>query len=213
MISLIDEQYQVVRNISKDIIIRTAETGQTIFLPINNISSINTTSYAVKIGIGGKEFWHREYQHKGTIGVEIYGQSEMIAGSWAALRMIVRDGKSGISDAAVTFRLLDEKTGYNETLLTTYTNLFGTLEAGFNIPEDAPENGIIKIEVISNKGETVVEKTIHIRRNIQILLTADKPTYQPSQIIHIRALALKPANLKPASNEKITLEVADAKGK
>src|SRR5262249_53849384 len=46
----------------------------------------------------------------------------------------------------------------------------------------------------------------------KVLLTTDKPLYQPGQVIRIRALALRAFDLKPASAAGLTLEVEDARG-
>ena len=51
----------------------------------------------------------------------------------------------------------------------------------------------------------VVEET-------KLLLTTDKPLYQPGQTVHIRALVLKKPRLRPLANEDFLLEVMDAKG-
>src|ERR1700726_3170634 len=45
-----------------------------------------------------------------------------------------------------------------------------------------------------------------------ILLTTEKPIYQPSQTIHVRALALDRSNHEAASNRKLTFEVEDSRG-
>ncbi len=46
----------------------------------------------------------------------------------------------------------------------------------------------------------------------KVLLTTDKPVYQPGQTIHLRALALAPPENKPLANKAVTFEVEDGKG-
>ncbi|MFO0572046.1 MAG: MG2 domain-containing protein [Polyangiaceae bacterium] len=46
----------------------------------------------------------------------------------------------------------------------------------------------------------------------KVLLTSDKPLYQPGQIIHLRALALAPPENKPILGASVTFEVEDGKG-
>ena len=46
----------------------------------------------------------------------------------------------------------------------------------------------------------------------KILLTTDKPIYQPGQLIHLRALALEKPDLAPVANEPVIFEVEDGKG-
>src|SRR4029077_7831344 len=45
-----------------------------------------------------------------------------------------------------------------------------------------------------------------------ILLTTEKPIYQPGQTIHVRALALDRANHEATANRKLTFEVEDSRG-
>src|SRR6185295_8672956 len=42
--------------------------------------------------------------------------------------------------------------------------------------------------------------------------TTDKPLYQPDQVIHLRALALRRPALRPEASRPLVFEVADAKG-
>ncbi len=46
----------------------------------------------------------------------------------------------------------------------------------------------------------------------KVLLTTDKPIYQPGQTIHLRALALAPPQNTPLVNKPVTFEVEDGKG-
>jgi hypothetical protein len=46
----------------------------------------------------------------------------------------------------------------------------------------------------------------------KLLLTSDKPIYQPGQIIHLRTLALSPPEDTPVAGESATFEVEDGKG-
>jgi uncharacterized protein YfaS (alpha-2-macroglobulin family) len=46
----------------------------------------------------------------------------------------------------------------------------------------------------------------------KVLLTSDKPIYQPGQTVHLRALALAPPEDKPIASATVTFEVEDGKG-
>src|SRR5438270_122280 len=46
----------------------------------------------------------------------------------------------------------------------------------------------------------------------QILLTTDKPLYQPGQVIHLRALALDQGTRRAVGDKPVTFEVEDARG-
>ncbi len=51
-----------------------------------------------------------------------------------------------------------------------------------------------------------------LQRDYRVLLTTDKPIYQPGQTIHLRALALSTFDLKPASGQPLEITIADGKG-
>jgi uncharacterized protein YfaS (alpha-2-macroglobulin family) len=53
---------------------------------------------------------------------------------------------------------------------------------------------------------------VRLEDKVSILLTTEKPTYQPSQTIHVRALALDRSNHEAAANRKLTFEVEDSRG-
>ena len=64
----------------------------------------------------------------------------------------------------------------------------------------------------SDLGTEVLTEDIEIVRLFKVLLTTDKPIYQPGQTIHIRTLTLKKPDLQPASGKEITIEIEDSKG-
>ena len=61
-------------------------------------------------------------------------------------------------------------------------------------------------------GSTEFTQAVRLEDKVSILLTTEKPIYQPSQTIHVRALALDRANHEAAANRKLTFEVEDPRG-
>src|SRR5690606_17483464 len=53
---------------------------------------------------------------------------------------------------------------------------------------------------------------VTLRRDYRILLTTDKPLYQPGQVIHLRALALSAFDLQVAAGRELEITIADGKG-
>ena len=51
-----------------------------------------------------------------------------------------------------------------------------------------------------------------VERDYRVLLTTDKPIYQPGQVIHLRALALGTFDLTPAAGQALEVTIADGKG-
>src|SRR5262249_51349765 len=61
-------------------------------------------------------------------------------------------------------------------------------------------------------GNVIPGQPIQLERRDRILLPTDKPLYQPSQTIHIRALALDGPSHSAIGDQPIILEVEDGKG-
>ncbi len=146
----------------------------------------------------------------------VLGPDEFAPGAKASLRIILMEPtglttSEPISGAAVKI-ILDQK-GWrrDRELYRGKTNRDGTLEASFSVPEIEPGTYSIKVLASSRIGEVEATHTAEIQPRVRILLNTDKPIYQPSQTIHIRALALRTHDLKPVEYQRIVIEVEDAK--
>ncbi len=142
----------------------------------------------------------------------VFAHSKFISGSTASLRVIARESVNGNpienTDIEVKITKGDLLNRYEKILYQGKTSDTGTVDVKFNVPEDIAPG---EYRLIIKAGPDLIEKNVEIRRKAKILLTTDKPIYQPTQEIHIRALVLNPFNLKPYANENITLEVEDSK--
>ncbi len=145
----------------------------------------------------------------GKLELSVLGQTEYLAGSKGGLRVIAWDRSTGSGVKNATVRIaLDDGT----LLYAGKTNELGTAETSFKIPEDKEGGKKVTITVTSAVGEQKVEQSITIKKTHKILVTTDKPIYQPGQIMHIRALALKQADKKPLAKSDLVIEVEDGKG-
>jgi uncharacterized protein YfaS (alpha-2-macroglobulin family) len=144
----------------------------------------------------------------------IFTQDRFAPESMASLRVVVRNHENSkpVEDAEVSVKISRISEPWRKiTLFQGKTNKMGTAEIDFIIPEDEG-NYNLEVQTSSSVGEDTIIKQIKIKRAYKILLTTDKPVYQPSQTIHIRALVLQSFDFKPASNKTITIEVEDSKG-
>jgi uncharacterized protein YfaS (alpha-2-macroglobulin family) len=149
----------------------------------------------------------------------VLGQSELVAGAPAAVRVIAHSSRGArpLADAAVriSFRpKTAEKIAAAKPFLLAQgkTDGTGTLAARFVVPEAARGEGELVVECASALGEETVVRAARIQDQVQLLLTTDKPIYQPGQRIHLRGLALKKPDLKPLAGAPVVLEVSDPKG-
>jgi len=144
----------------------------------------------------------------------VMGQTRWLAGGPASLRVIVTNHNTGEPVAGAVHIALTPTDQQAIGRMSLYDGRLrdGTLDAKLDVPELAPGAYEMSVRVVSRLGIDDVKQPITIARETQILLTTDKPLYQPSQIIHLRALALRRPAMVPAAGDPITLEVEDANG-
>ncbi|MFB3897103.1 MAG: MG2 domain-containing protein, partial [bacterium] len=149
------------------------------------------------------------------IETKVFGQRELYTGSKAAFRIIALNHASNepIPDAEVTISLPSADKDKPIILYTGKTNKRGTVDASFSIPASInADQSELTIKLDSSLGSDIVKEKIKFKRGYRILLTTDKPLYQPGQTIHIRSLSLNIPNLKPARRMPMLIEVMDSKG-
>ncbi|TVS14396.1 MAG: hypothetical protein EA424_19565, partial [Planctomycetaceae bacterium] len=74
--------------------------------------------------------------------------------------------------------------------------------------------GRYELRVVAQPHRTpeALTRTVHLRRDWRLMVSTDKPVYQPGQTIHIRALALQRPDLKPLAGNAVVFTVTDPKG-
>jgi len=144
----------------------------------------------------------------------VYAQDEFEAGSKAGIRVVTLNSKDSkpIKDAELTIAIKDPKTKKEKVVYKGKASSIGSPEIQFDMPDYEEGDYEIIIKTDSKYGHDKIIKPIKIRKLSKILLTTDKPLYQPGQTIHIRALALKSSNSTPIDYEELTFEVEDPKG-
>ncbi|HEV8483043.1 MAG TPA: MG2 domain-containing protein, partial [Blastocatellia bacterium] len=144
--------------------------------------------------------------------VKIFAQSSYAAGSAASARIITVDSKSTnpLRGSLLKVELIDGE--HSSTLFTGRTDAFGTAQVAFTIPAGIYGGRQLRVSAETSLGSVVANQPIQIEARDKILLTTDKPIYQPAQTIHLRALAFDGPTRNAAADRPITLEVEDAKG-
>jgi A-macroglobulin TED domain/Alpha-2-macroglobulin family/A-macroglobulin receptor binding domain/MG2 domain/Alpha-2-macroglobulin bait region domain/Carboxypeptidase regulatory-like domain/Macroglobulin domain MG3 len=145
--------------------------------------------------------------------VHILGQQSYLAGGTAAVRVIVTDSKNETISGLGTVRiqLLEEK---QEPLLlfSGRLNRRGTTEAQFQFPAALVGNYQLRYLVDTAIGSTEFTQPVKLEDKVSVLLTTEKPIYQPGQVIHVRALALDRSNHEAAADRRLTFEIEDSRG-
>jgi len=144
--------------------------------------------------------------------LHILGQSAYLAGGKAALRILVTDAANQpIGGGNVRIELLEKDHPARE-LYHGRINSRGTADAELHLP--AGLTGSFDLRTIAETaiGSTEATQTIRLEDKASILLSTEKPIYQPGQTIHVRALALQRADHRATANRPLTFEVEDSRG-
>jgi anti-sigma factor RsiW len=145
----------------------------------------------------------------------LLGQASFAPGSLAAVRVLVRRMPEGtpVAGADVSLSLAPDG-GSDEAveLFAGRTDESGTLPVSFRVPDDLDEGRYtLIVESHSDLGSDRLAQAVTLQRSYRLLLTSDKPLYQPGQAIHMRVLALGTVDRRPAAGQPIEFTVEDPK--
>jgi uncharacterized protein YfaS (alpha-2-macroglobulin family) len=145
--------------------------------------------------------------------VHIVGQQSYLAGGAAAVRVIVTDSKNGPITGPASVKIDLAAPGQPaRVLFTGRLNQHGTTEAQFRLPAGLVGAYPLHYVVDTPIGTAEYTEQVRIEDKVSILLTTEKPIYQPGQTIHARALALDRANHEATADRNLTFELEDSKG-
>src|ERR1700687_3033153 len=150
--------------------------------------------------------------------VHILGQQSYITGGQAAVRVIVTDTKdeaiSGRGSVEIELLGGDDKPadGKPRVLFSGRLNRRGTAEAQFRFPAGVIGSYRLRYVADTAIGSTEFTADVRLEDKVSILLTSEKPLYQPGQTIHVRALALDRSDHQAAAKRTLTFEVEDSRG-
>jgi hypothetical protein len=150
--------------------------------------------------------------------IHILGQQSYIAGAKAAVRVIVTDSNDNAISGrgSVEIQLLDPGDKQAEdkarTLFSGRLNHRGTTEAQFHFPAGVVGNYKLRYIADTPIGSTEFTQDVRLEDKVSILLTSEKPLYQPGQTIHVRVLALDRADHEASAERPLTIEIEDSRG-
>ncbi|MBN1148034.1 MAG: hypothetical protein JXA78_12320 [Anaerolineales bacterium] len=144
----------------------------------------------------------------------VVGQERFTPGSQATLRVVVRDSKDGspLPEAKINISMRPQDGGPAMPLYNGVTDPQGGANVVFRVPENVDAQQTLVVETRSSLGSDTLERQVTVQRDYRLLLTSDKPIYQPGQVIHLRALALSAFDLIPAAGQEVEIVIADGKG-
>jgi uncharacterized protein YfaS (alpha-2-macroglobulin family) len=145
--------------------------------------------------------------------IHILGQQSYLTGGEAAVRVIVADSKNDVipGHGSVAIDLLVPKQK-PRLLFTGPLNHRGTTEAQFRFPAGLAGSYELHYAVDTAIGSAEFTQPVKLEDKVSILLTTEKPIYQPGQTIHARVLALDRSSYDAVAKRKLVFEVEDSRG-
>ncbi len=140
----------------------------------------------------------------------LLGQRDLLAASNAVLRVRMTDRKAGgaaMPGMPVSVELLAPG-GDAVEVGKAQTDARGDAAPSVNLPDWPAGNYTLRVK----GGGEVLTRQVTLTRPFRVMLSSDKPIYQPGQTIMLRSLALRTADLKPLADEPATFLLTDPKG-
>lgn len=146
--------------------------------------------------------------------LQILGEQELLSGIDSSLRVMVfdRERKLPLKNAPVSVELSPLDSGETLQLVSFRTDDNGTGQPSLQIPEAFEGDYELRVRVDTPGGTEQISRQVHITRSWRVMVSTDKPVYQPGQTIHIRSLALRRLGRKPVVGERMEFRLTDPKG-
>jgi len=143
--------------------------------------------------------------------IRVLGQQAYLSGSLAGVRIIITDSDDQPIAGNVSVDLVGAGKK-SKHLFIGHFNRRGTTEAQFRLPRGVIGDYQLRYVADTPIGSTELTQPVHLQEKTSILLTTEKPIYQPGQTIHVRALALDRSNHEASAKRKLTFELEDSRG-
>ncbi len=149
--------------------------------------------------------------------LRVLGQKELVAGARGSLRVQLLDLKSGkaLEGVRVNIELValaGAKIGQTWQLASFATNAAGTGQPRFTLPDTPSGEYELRVRARPHGKTELLTEKIRLKRSWKVMLSSDKPVYQPGQAIQVRALTLLQQTLEPIGRQELVFSVTDPKG-
>ena len=192
--------------------------GDTVVVKINDAPKLESTgaqaeyvvSYTLELSSGKISGKRSLFMLLDKADLVLIIPDSLIEGQLTNVRALLIDPRSHlpIPDMDITLEVEDND-GVRKTYEST-TDEFGV--AIVEMPADEVGELKVKAAVVGDGSGGAIETQVQVVRESKLLITTDKPMYQPGQVMHLRALALNRFDKAPLADDDILFEVFDAKG-
>lgn len=146
--------------------------------------------------------------------MKILGQTDLLSGAESSLRVVLLDSRTdaALADVPVTIEIAQPNTQQFVHLASFRTDAQGTGSPRVQLPDWSDGDYELRVVAQPSGGEQSLTRQVRLRRDWRVMLTTDKPVYQPGQTIRMRSLSLRRPDLKPTAGQPVTFRITDPKG-
>ncbi len=163
----------------------------------------------------GNATYRKQIEVIPTLALSLLGLGERVTpGSSSEIQVRVWDNHAATParDAAVTVDLQDNNGAFQQRLQGT-TNAAGIFTFRLEPPADLSDAWLnLTVNATTTQAAGTAAYGVVVQSGYHLLLTTDKPVYQPGQTMHLRLLALDSVSNQPATAQPAQLTVRDARG-
>lgn len=166
------------------------------------------------VALAGYSVWFLAIQSPDPTSLSLYSQPQWAPGKKAMVRVKVFHAQTNDPLAGAQVKLsVSSAKGSVVASSTVKSDDKGFVQWQPALPANTPLGTYrLKASVRSSSGKNQLFASIKVQRSYRVLVTTDKPLYQPGQTIRIRALSLSASSGLPTKGESLTFFVQDGKG-
>ena len=138
--------------------------------------------------------------------LKVLAPEKFYKGSDGTVQVIAYDPATGSALKGVDLSLKGEAEGKLLVVKNRKTDEHGVATFKFKVPD------VDSLAFEVRSGNNFISWEVPVVSSLELILTTDKPLYQPGQVIHIRTLALRAYDQKPLKNLSLKLTVSDPRG-
>ncbi|MDP1560006.1 MAG: MG2 domain-containing protein, partial [Pirellulaceae bacterium] len=147
------------------------------------------------------------------LDLRLLGQNQWMPASQVSVRVAVWDVQQAAPQPGlnVSFHLFNPQTKARISLAEGVTDEYGAVAPLFETPDWADGTYELQVETHYRGRSEVLARPVKLKRDWRVMLTTDKPVYQPGQTIRLRSLSLKKPSLRPIAGEAVQFSIQDPK--
>lgn len=146
--------------------------------------------------------------------LKIYGPKSLMADTEGSFRVQVyrRDASAAVAGVPVSIEMLRGDGSPAIRLASFKTDGQGTGSPRFRLPDWKDGEYEIRFVADTPGRDEILSRRLSLKRSWKLMLSSDKPVYQPGQVIHLRGLALRRPDLRPITGQEMVFSITDPKG-